>query len=228
MSKKICIHAGHNPDGKVACGAVGFMKESTAAREIVSRAIAELSALGYEVTDATCNTGLSQSDVLNKINKIQKSDNFDLCVSVHLNSWISNSANGAECYVYIKTSETAKIFAKNFVEAMGDLGYYKRGVKTTDTLSVIVRPSSPSVLCECGFVSSENDCKLYDAEKISHAICESIKKAVPLDKYSAEPVPDTSVLYTVQIIATKNREKAEAMCYEAKKMGFVDAFIRRS
>lgn len=31
---KICIHAGHNPDGKVACGAVGYGKESTLAREV--------------------------------------------------------------------------------------------------------------------------------------------------------------------------------------------------
>lgn len=31
---KICIHAGHNPDGKVACGAVGFGKESTLAKRI--------------------------------------------------------------------------------------------------------------------------------------------------------------------------------------------------
>ena len=26
---KINVHAGHNPDGKIACGAVGLIKEST-------------------------------------------------------------------------------------------------------------------------------------------------------------------------------------------------------
>ncbi len=26
---KINVHAGHNPDGKIACGAVGLKKEST-------------------------------------------------------------------------------------------------------------------------------------------------------------------------------------------------------
>lgn len=31
---KINIHAGHNPDGKIACGAVGLIEESTEARAI--------------------------------------------------------------------------------------------------------------------------------------------------------------------------------------------------
>ena len=28
------IHAGHNPDNKVACGAIGLIKESTGNREV--------------------------------------------------------------------------------------------------------------------------------------------------------------------------------------------------
>ena len=36
---KINMHAGHNPDGKVACGATGFLKESTEARNVKNAAI---------------------------------------------------------------------------------------------------------------------------------------------------------------------------------------------
>ena len=31
---KINVHAGHNPDGKIDCGAVGLIKESTEARKV--------------------------------------------------------------------------------------------------------------------------------------------------------------------------------------------------
>lgn len=31
---KINIHAGHNEDGKIACGAIGIIKESTEARRV--------------------------------------------------------------------------------------------------------------------------------------------------------------------------------------------------
>lgn len=30
---KVNIHAGHNPDGKIACGACGILKESTENRD---------------------------------------------------------------------------------------------------------------------------------------------------------------------------------------------------
>ena len=36
---KINVHAGHNPDGKIACGAVGLIKESTEARKVKKKVI---------------------------------------------------------------------------------------------------------------------------------------------------------------------------------------------
>ena len=36
---KINVHAGHNPDGKVACGAIGLIKESTEARKVKKEVI---------------------------------------------------------------------------------------------------------------------------------------------------------------------------------------------
>ncbi|MCI8529099.1 MAG: N-acetylmuramoyl-L-alanine amidase, partial [Lachnospiraceae bacterium] len=31
---RINVHAGHNPDGKAACGAIGFLRESTENRKV--------------------------------------------------------------------------------------------------------------------------------------------------------------------------------------------------
>ena len=39
---KINVHAGHNPDGKIACGAVGLIKESTEARKVKKEVIRRL------------------------------------------------------------------------------------------------------------------------------------------------------------------------------------------
>ena len=35
----INVHAGHNPDGKVACGAIGIIRESTEARNVKNEVI---------------------------------------------------------------------------------------------------------------------------------------------------------------------------------------------
>ena len=60
---KILIHPGHNPDGKVACGAVGILQESTCARDIV-RIIQQIAP---DVEVFSIEDGKSQSDVLNQI-----------------------------------------------------------------------------------------------------------------------------------------------------------------
>ena len=46
---KINIHAGHNPDGKIACGAVGLIKESTEARVVKDNVIQYLKKAGHTV-----------------------------------------------------------------------------------------------------------------------------------------------------------------------------------
>ena len=83
---KINIHAGHNPDGKVACGAVGLIKESTEARIIKDKVIQNLKKAGHTVYDCTCNNGTSQNDVLKKIVAKCNAHEVDLDVSIHFNS----------------------------------------------------------------------------------------------------------------------------------------------
>lgn len=63
----INVHAGHNPDGKVACGACGILKESTQARKVKDIVIKKLRAKGHTVYDCTVNDGKSQTDVLKKL-----------------------------------------------------------------------------------------------------------------------------------------------------------------
>ena len=82
----INVHAGHNPDGKVACGAVGVIKESTEARKVKDEVIRLLKAAGHTVYDCTVNDGTSANDVLVKIVKKCNTHKADLDVSIHFQS----------------------------------------------------------------------------------------------------------------------------------------------
>ena len=48
---KFNIHAGHNKDGYIACGAVGLIKESTQARAVKKRVIKKLRKQKHTVYD---------------------------------------------------------------------------------------------------------------------------------------------------------------------------------
>ena len=65
--KTITLHAGHNPKGKIACGASDYLDESTEARLMVKKVARLLKANGVKVYDCTVNNGKNQKDVLQKI-----------------------------------------------------------------------------------------------------------------------------------------------------------------
>lgn len=173
---KLNIHAGHNPDGKVACGASGFVKESTEAREIVDLLIAKLRTLGNTVYNCTVNDGTSQNDVLKKIVAKCNAHPVDLDVSVHLNAATTDSGDGktkgVEVLVYNENSE-ALDFARKVAEAISALGFTNRGVKTRPNLYVLKNTNSPAMLIECFFCDDNDDVAIYrriGAEGIATAI----------------------------------------------------------
>ena len=80
------IHAGHNPAGKTACGAVGLLDESKENRLITVELINILREHGYTVYNDTVDNGTSQNDVLNKIIAKSNSHSVSFVFSIHLNS----------------------------------------------------------------------------------------------------------------------------------------------
>ena len=64
---KINVHAGHNPAGKISCGAVGILDESRENRKVKEYLIIYLKQQGHTVYDCTCDNGSGQQDVLNRI-----------------------------------------------------------------------------------------------------------------------------------------------------------------
>ena len=85
--RKVTVHAGHNPSGKIACGASDLLDESTQARYVAKKVIKLLRKNGIKAVNCTVNNGINQSDVLRKICvKCNDVTDADLHISIHFNS----------------------------------------------------------------------------------------------------------------------------------------------
>lgn len=215
---RISIHPGHNPDGKVACGAVGILRESTCARNICN----EIKRLTDKVEVFSIEDGTSQNDVLNKIVDKINSQNVDLSISVHLNAAENNAAEGAEAYVWDPTNPNAISvkFAKKWLENMGRCGYVDRGVKSGKTLRVIHATNCRSVLLECGFVTNRRDCNLFNATDIAKTILD----ALGID-YENKPSEEEIKKYQVVVGTFLSKKNAENF-RDKVIFNYPDAYIK--
>ena len=135
---KINVHAGHNPDGKIACGAVGYIKESTEARRVVAKLIQLLEAKGHTVYNCTVDNGISQNDVLKKIVKKDNSVKAGIGISIHFNALNKKDAGNGKTtgveVLYKPGNNTGKSYATTICRNISALGYTNRGAKATTGL----------------------------------------------------------------------------------------------
>ena len=147
---RINVHAGHNADGRIACGAIGFIRESTEARRVKDAVVAQLRQLGHTVYDCTVDSASGVSANLSQIVSKCNAHDVDLDVSIHFNSGAGDSAGnsrttGTEVYVYNAASK-AKGYAERVCAAIAGLGYRSRGVKYSTGLYVLRNTKSPAML----------------------------------------------------------------------------------
>jgi len=175
---KINVHAGHNPDGEVACGTVGLIKESTEARNVVKHLIEKLKDRGHTVYDCTINDGNSQGDILKKIVAKCNSNDVDIDLSIHFNAGVNDEKEdgnntGTESYVYSSNSE-AYSYGKVICEKISELGYKNRGVKLSQSLYFLNNTKAQAILIKCCFVDNKNDTDIYSAESMAEAIADAL------------------------------------------------------
>lgn len=188
------VHAGHNPDGKTACGAVGILKESTEARKVKDKIVELLKAQGHTVYDCTVDNGISSGDVLNKIVSKCNAHTADCDISIHFNAGANKTANGTttgtEVYIYSFSSK-AKNTAQRIVNEISALGFKNRGVKTSSSLYFLRKTKNPALLIECCFVDDPEDAALYNPEVMAQAVVKGITgTAAPAPApIPAEPAP---------------------------------------
>lgn len=238
----INVHAGHNPDGKVACGAIGIIRESTEARNVKNEVIRQLKGLGHTVYDCTVENGTSANNVLcNIVNKCN-SHAADLDVSIHFNAGAKDTAGngqttGVEAYVFSNSSK-AKPFAEKIVNAIAKLGFKNRGVKINQKLYFLRKTKAAALLIECCFVDDKDDVALYDFKSMASAIVYGITGQQYIepsnntsDDAAAVAGSETSVgdkdsIYRVQVGAYRNKANATALQEKLKAAGFDAAIVK--
>ena len=165
------ISAGHNPDGKVACGASGYIKESTEARKVKSEVIAELKRRGHNAYDCTCDNGTGQTDVLRKICSKANARTVDCDISIHFNS-SNGQGNGTE--VLYKTVAGSKWATKVQKSIVKECGFKDRGIKKRDNLYYLNNTKNVAILIEVCFVDNKNDVNKYNSKKVAKAIVDGL------------------------------------------------------
>ena len=215
---KINIHAGHNPTGRVACGAIGLLDESTENRNVVKELKYYLEKEGHTVFDCTCDNGTSVSDVINKIVAKSNTNTVDLDISIHFNSGANDKIGngkscGTECLIY-NTSNNKEAIAKRICANIAQLGYKNRGVKIRTDLSILKKTKAPCVLVECCFVDDLDDVKLYNSKTMAKAIAQGILNKTIEDKKT------TDEYYRVIAGSFRNRQYAEDTKNKLIKLGF--------
>lgn len=197
---KINIHAGHNPDSKIACGAIGVIKESTEARKVKDLVIKKLLSQGHTVYDCTVDNGISQNDVLKKIVTKCNAHSVDYDISIHFNSGAKDrkgngKTTGVEVFTYSSSSKSNTI-AKNICSSISALGLKNRGLKHSSSLYFLKHTKSPALLIEVAFVDDKDDVNVYlsNIDNIANAIVKGITGVTPSNNPSESKIPSNNTL----------------------------------
>lgn len=233
---RINVHAGHNPAGKVACGAVGLINESTEARRVKEEVISQLRQLGHTVYDCTVDNGTGQQDVLKKIVAKCNAHIVDLDVSIHFNSSAGDKAGngrttGVEVLLYSNASRAYRE-AEKVCKEVAVLGFKNRGLKYRPYLAVLKNTKSPATLIECCFVDDKDDVQLYNYQDMASAIVCGItgqrvqesEETGKVEDGEETPIGNKNTLYRVQVGAYSVKSNAENMQKKLREAGF-DALL---
>ena len=225
----INVHAGHNPDGKVACGAVGYIKESTEARRVKDEVVRMLKTMGHTVYDCTCDNGTSVSDVLSKIVDKCNAHNVDVDVSIHFNS-ASNlpedgKTTGTEVLLYSGYSKAGDMAAA-VTKAINSLGFKNRGVKYRPDLYFLKKTKAPAMLIECCFVNDKDDVKIYDPYLMAKAIVKGITGEVFEEENDDEIVVETPTKEDAKLYhVAMSKADSEKLVAKLKELGINSIII---
>lgn len=185
---KIVVDAGHGGmDGGVT-GVKTGEKESNINLKIAFALSSVLEDAGFQVT-MTRKTEYGLTDGKGKWSKrkdmqirkeIIQNSRPSLVLSIHQNFYPTGSARGGQVF-YLKGDENAKRLALCVQESLNGL-YAKRGVKgrvaTPSKYYILNCSSAPSIIVECGFLSSATDDTLLAMDTHRIAIAKSIFSGV--------------------------------------------------
>ena len=218
----IGVHAGHNPSGKVACGAVGIICESTEARKVKDEVIKLLKVAGHTVVDCTVENGKSVSDIVGKQVAKSNAQELDLTVAIHFNSGRNDKkGDGVNAGVEVLATEFSGIkkeVSTRICDNVSKLGFRNRGLKKRTDLSFLNRTTAKAILIECCFVDDYDDIKLYNYKTMAKAIAEAIHGSTIVEATSSNV--DTKTYYRVVAGSYTSKANAQNIVNELNKKGY--------
>lgn len=172
---KIFIDAGHGgPDpGAVGNGVIEEYVNLNVARYLAE----DLRNAGYEVMEyrTTQNENVLDNKNADLTNRAQMANRWgaDYFVSIHTNSSINPSAQGAEAYVY-RLGGPAEALGASILESISDrFGSVNRGVMAAN-FAVLRRTRMPAVLVELGYLSNPTEALNLNSPAWQRAVAEAI------------------------------------------------------
>ena len=163
----------------------------------------------YTRTTDVYQTPLQKAELANEAD-------VDYFVSIHRNSFPEdNVVSGVESLVY-DLSGVKYEMAQNINAQLETVGFVNLGVKARPNLIVLRRTKMPAVLVEAGFINSDTDNMLFDAN--FQAIAQSIADGI-IETLAVQPETLES-RYSVQVGAFRNRNYAEDLQEELMEMDF--------
>ena len=118
---------------------------------------------------------------IKKRQKIINESDADAAISIHLNSYPSQSVKGAQAF-YSKSSDEGKVIAEMIQERIReDVDQEnERQALTKDDIAIMKNNSFPLVLVECGFLSNDLEVELLQEKeyqkKLAKCIFDSLKE----------------------------------------------------
>lgn len=163
---RIYIDQGHNPTGNHNAGASGNGLYEQDLTFTIGRLLAQL--LEKDGRFAVCLSRPTADTVLGKDNtssleaRVKGAQEFgaEYFISLHINSFSSESANGIEVYAAERNS-TSYAFGNQLLQGLAHATNLRnRGMKLNPDLYVLKNATMPAVLLEMGFISNREDAAL--------------------------------------------------------------------
>jgi N-acetylmuramoyl-L-alanine amidase len=175
-------HGGSDP-GKIGCNNV-LEKDVNLAITLTCAKKLEKQGIQVVLTRDSDSGLYTESDSnkktadMHRRREIIENSNAAIAVSIHQNSYPSESVYGAQVFYY-EGSTDGKCLADNIQTALLDCNPdNKRTTKGNSEYYILKSGSCPTVICECGFLSSPEECAKLASTSYQEQIADAITKGI--------------------------------------------------